>query len=130
MRQAPDDRKEASSSRRTSASLVRARSNCGITKGAQNVPGNCESENLQLPARVAEVISQIEEHGTTILMHNDAVLARRPRAKRGVRLKPMDDGHYAHYPKLQYLWAQFFLGPSLWIRDFRPRHRLSIFVYK
>jgi hypothetical protein len=45
-----------------------------IAKGAQNLPGNWESEKFNLPGRLAEAIPQIEEHGTTILMHNDAVV--------------------------------------------------------
>ena len=45
-----------------------------IAKGAQNLPGNWESEKFNLPARLAEAIPQIDEHGTTILMHNDAVV--------------------------------------------------------
>jgi hypothetical protein len=45
-----------------------------IAKGAQNLPGNWESERFNLPARLAEAIPQIEEHGTSILMHNDAVV--------------------------------------------------------
>jgi hypothetical protein len=45
-----------------------------IAKGAQNLPGNWESEKFNLPARLSEAIPQIDEHGTTILMHNDAVV--------------------------------------------------------
>jgi hypothetical protein len=45
-----------------------------IAKGAQNLPGNWESERFNLPARLAEAIPQIDGDGTTILMHNDAVV--------------------------------------------------------
>ena len=45
-----------------------------IEKGAQNLPGNWESEKFNLPARLAEAIPQIDGDGTTILMHNDAVV--------------------------------------------------------
>ena len=45
-----------------------------IAKGAQNLPGNWESSNFNLPARLAEAIPEIGGHDTTVLMHNDAVV--------------------------------------------------------
>ena len=45
-----------------------------IAKGAQNLPGNWESEKFNLPARLAEAIPSIDDHDLTILMHNDAVV--------------------------------------------------------
>jgi hypothetical protein len=45
-----------------------------IAKGAQNLPGNWESNRFNLPARLAEAIPTIEDHDITILMHNDAVV--------------------------------------------------------
>jgi hypothetical protein len=45
-----------------------------IAKGAQNLPGNWESNRFNLPARLADAIPSIEDHDITILMHNDAVV--------------------------------------------------------
>ena len=45
-----------------------------IAKGAQNLPGNWESSRFNLPAGLAEAIPSIDDHDTTILMHNDAVV--------------------------------------------------------
>lgn len=45
-----------------------------IAKGAQNLPGNWESSRFNLAASLAEAIPEIDEHDTTILMHNDAVV--------------------------------------------------------
>ncbi len=45
-----------------------------IEAGAQNLPGNWESDAFNLPARLHEAIPDIGEHETTILMHNDAVV--------------------------------------------------------
>jgi predicted NBD/HSP70 family sugar kinase len=45
-----------------------------IEAGAQNLPGNWESDSFNLPARLHEAIPEIGEHETTILMHNDAVV--------------------------------------------------------
>ncbi len=45
-----------------------------IETGAQNLPGNWESDAFNLPARLFEAIPEIGEHETTILMHNDAVV--------------------------------------------------------
>jgi hypothetical protein len=45
-----------------------------IDRGAQNLPGNWESNRFNLPGRLAEAIPRIGEHETAILMHNDAVV--------------------------------------------------------
>jgi ROK family protein len=45
-----------------------------IEAGAQNLPGNWESDSFNLPARLHEAIPEIGDHETTILMHNDAVV--------------------------------------------------------
>lgn len=45
----------------------------GIEKGAQNLPGNWESNKFNLPASLVEAIPQIGDHDTAIVMHNDGV---------------------------------------------------------
>lgn len=45
-----------------------------IEKGAQNLPGNWESSNFNLPASLVEAIPRIGEHDTAIVMHNDGVV--------------------------------------------------------
>jgi predicted NBD/HSP70 family sugar kinase len=45
-----------------------------IERGAQNLPGNWESKNFNLPTHLREVIPTINEHETVVLMHNDAVV--------------------------------------------------------
>jgi predicted NBD/HSP70 family sugar kinase len=45
-----------------------------IEKGAQNLPGNWEASNFNLPASLVEAIPAIGEHDTAILMHNDGVV--------------------------------------------------------
>jgi predicted NBD/HSP70 family sugar kinase len=45
-----------------------------IDRGAQNLPGNWESGKFNLPASLRDAIPKIEDHDTTILMHNDAVV--------------------------------------------------------
>jgi hypothetical protein len=45
-----------------------------IDRGAQNLPGNWESKNFNLPMRLIEAIPKIREHETAIVMHNDAVV--------------------------------------------------------
>src|SRR6202166_4220763 len=44
-----------------------------IEKGAQNLPGNWESSNFNLPASLVEAIPEISGHDTAVLMHNDGV---------------------------------------------------------
>jgi predicted NBD/HSP70 family sugar kinase len=45
-----------------------------IEAGGQNLPGNWESNNFNLPAVVHEAIPTINDDETTVLMHNDAVV--------------------------------------------------------
>ena len=45
-----------------------------IAHGAQNLPGNWESERFNLPARLHAAIPEIGGHPTIIVMHNDAVV--------------------------------------------------------
>jgi hypothetical protein len=45
-----------------------------IERGGQNLPGNWESSRFNLPARVREMLPQIGEHDTMVVMHNDAVV--------------------------------------------------------
>jgi predicted NBD/HSP70 family sugar kinase len=45
-----------------------------IEAGAQNLPGNWQSNAFNLPASLHEAIPEIGQHETTILMHNDAVV--------------------------------------------------------
>jgi predicted NBD/HSP70 family sugar kinase len=45
-----------------------------IDRGAQNLPGNWESKDFNLPASLQKAIPTIGEHETLILLHNDAVV--------------------------------------------------------
>jgi predicted NBD/HSP70 family sugar kinase len=45
-----------------------------IERGAQNLPGNWESKNFHLPTALMELVPEIGEHQTAVLMHNDAVV--------------------------------------------------------
>jgi predicted NBD/HSP70 family sugar kinase len=45
-----------------------------IAKGAQNLPGNWESSQFNLPASLVEAIPEIGGHDTAVLMHNDGVV--------------------------------------------------------
>lgn len=45
-----------------------------IDRGAQNLPGNWESKDFDLPASLQKEIPTIGEHETLILLHNDAVV--------------------------------------------------------
>jgi len=45
-----------------------------IEAGGQNLPGNWESSNFNLPAVIHEAIPAINDNETTVLMHNDAVV--------------------------------------------------------
>jgi len=45
-----------------------------ISDGAQNLPGNWESERFHLPQALIEAIPTIGDHETVVLMHNDAVV--------------------------------------------------------
>jgi ROK family len=48
--------------------------NGAIDRGAQNLPGNWESDNFNLPTRLWKAIPKISQHETMVLMHNDAVV--------------------------------------------------------
>jgi predicted NBD/HSP70 family sugar kinase len=45
-----------------------------IGRGAQNLPGNWESEKFNLPQAIREKIPQTGDHETIVVMHNDAVV--------------------------------------------------------
>jgi predicted NBD/HSP70 family sugar kinase len=45
-----------------------------IERGAQNMPGNWESKNFNLPHLVREKIANIGGHEPAVVMHNDAVV--------------------------------------------------------
>jgi hypothetical protein len=45
-----------------------------IVRGAQNLPGNWESEKFNLPQTIRELIPRIGDHETIVVMHNDAVV--------------------------------------------------------
>jgi hypothetical protein len=48
--------------------------NGAIDRGAQNLPGNWESDSFNLPVRLCQSIPKIGQHETMVLMHNDAVV--------------------------------------------------------
>lgn len=52
----------------------RIRADGSIERGGQNLPGNWENKNFNLPQRLREAIPRIDEHETVIVMHNDAVV--------------------------------------------------------
>jgi predicted NBD/HSP70 family sugar kinase len=45
-----------------------------IERGGQNLPGNWEGKNFNLPQRIVAAIPRIGDHDTVIVMHNDAVV--------------------------------------------------------
>jgi predicted NBD/HSP70 family sugar kinase len=45
-----------------------------ISRGAQNLPGNWESNSFNLPARLCRGIPKIGRYETVALMHNDGVV--------------------------------------------------------
>jgi len=45
-----------------------------IERGAQNLPGNWESKNFNLPKQLHELIPTIDEYEAVFIMHNDAVV--------------------------------------------------------
>jgi predicted NBD/HSP70 family sugar kinase len=45
-----------------------------IERGAQNLPGNWESDRFNLPSVLCAEIPSIGDHETAVLMHNDAVV--------------------------------------------------------
>jgi hypothetical protein len=50
------------------------RSDGAIERGGQNLPGNWESDNFNVPQRILQLIPEIGDHQTTVIMHNDAVV--------------------------------------------------------
>jgi hypothetical protein len=48
--------------------------NGAIDRGAQNLPGDWESDSFNLPTRLCQSIPKIGRHETMVLMHNDAVV--------------------------------------------------------
>jgi predicted NBD/HSP70 family sugar kinase len=52
--------------------LIRA--DGSIERGAQNLPGNWESQRFNLPRQLHELMPRIGEHGSMFVMHNDAVV--------------------------------------------------------
>ena len=45
-----------------------------IEKGAQNLPGNWESSRFNLVESIRDLVPEIGEHETEVVMHNDAVI--------------------------------------------------------
>jgi predicted NBD/HSP70 family sugar kinase len=45
-----------------------------IKRGGQNLPGNWQSKNFNLPQRLRELIPSIGGHETAVVIHNDAVV--------------------------------------------------------
>ncbi len=45
-----------------------------IARGGQNLPGNWESSHFNVPAAILEALPRIGDHGTHVVMHNDAVV--------------------------------------------------------
>ena len=45
-----------------------------IAKGGQNLPGNWEGDQFNLPSRLQALLPPIEEHEIAVVMHNDAVV--------------------------------------------------------
>jgi len=45
-----------------------------IDRGAQNLPGNWESKNFNLPKQLHELIPTIDDYEAVFIMHNDAVV--------------------------------------------------------
>ncbi len=52
----------------------RIREDGSIEKGSQNLPGNWEHKNFNLPALLRLAIPEIDGHEVTPIMHNDAVV--------------------------------------------------------
>jgi predicted NBD/HSP70 family sugar kinase len=57
-----------------------------IERGAQNLPGNWESNRFNLPRYIRDEIPKIGEHETVVVMHNDAVV-------QGLSQLPFMQGH-------------------------------------
>jgi hypothetical protein len=78
-----------------------------IARGAQNLPGNWESSRFNLPKRIREGITQIGDHETMVVMHNDAVV-------QGLSALPLvqDRDH----------WGVLTIGTGLGNASFNNRH--------
>jgi predicted NBD/HSP70 family sugar kinase len=50
------------------------RSDGSIERGGQNLPGNWEAKNFNLPRLLREAIPKVGDHETLVIMHNDAVV--------------------------------------------------------
>jgi hypothetical protein len=50
------------------------RADGSIERGAQNLPGNWESDKFNLPQTIREQLPRIGDHETIVVMHNDAVV--------------------------------------------------------
>jgi hypothetical protein len=50
------------------------RADGSIERGGQNLPGNWEAKDFNLPQRLREALPTIGDHDTVVLMHNDAVV--------------------------------------------------------
>lgn len=46
----------------------------GISRGAQNLPGNWEAGGFNLPDRLRDALPEISGHPTVVVLHNDAVV--------------------------------------------------------
>ena len=45
-----------------------------IERGAQNLPGNWETDGFNLPQRIRDALPSVGGHAVTVVMHNDAVV--------------------------------------------------------
>lgn len=50
------------------------RADGSIERGGQNLPGNWEHKDFNLPQRLREAIPKLGDHDTVVVMHNDAVV--------------------------------------------------------
>lgn len=83
-----------------------------IDRGAQNLPGNWESSRFNLVDSIREMVPEIGEHETQVLMHNDAViqgLSEMPRMQ--------DVAHWA------VLTIGTGLGNASYANKARPKHK-------
>lgn len=79
-----------------------------IDRGAQNLPGDWTSSKFNLPRSIREVVPQIGDHETMVVMHNDAVV-------QGLSELPnMQDRKH---------WAVLTIGTGLGNARFSNRHR-------
>jgi predicted NBD/HSP70 family sugar kinase len=50
------------------------RADGSIERGGQNLPGNWEAKDFNLPQKLREALPTIDDHETVVVMHNDAVV--------------------------------------------------------